>query len=184
MSRSIMICLTKEPHSEYAFEWALHNLLNETDRVFLVMVIESKHDSLFASGFGLSTGSLVGVQSNCQIGSELDEITHNHLIQNCKAWLASKEAQILEKFPLLITDTMVICNNCQQHCDTNNTVGHQPTTEEMDVRERIVDVSSRLKPDLIIMGSKAQGKLRRALLGSVSDYCVHYCTSPVLIVKQ
>ncbi len=37
--------------------------------------------------------------------------------------------------------------------------------------------------DLVVIGSCGQGALKRALLGSVSDYVVRHCTAPVLVIK-
>ena len=43
--------------------------------------------------------------------------------------------------------------------------------------------------DMVVVGSRGMGALRRGMssffgLGSVSDYCVHNCTQPVLVYKQ
>ena len=38
------------------------------------------------------------------------------------------------------------------------------------------------KAQLIVMGSRGMGTLRRTFLGSVSDYCVHHAHCPVAIV--
>ena len=36
--------------------------------------------------------------------------------------------------------------------------------------------------DLIVIGSRGIGTLRRTILGSVSDYCVHHAHIPGLVV--
>ena len=38
------------------------------------------------------------------------------------------------------------------------------------------------KANLIVMGSRGMGTLRRTFLGSVSDYCVHHAHIPVVVV--
>ncbi|KAL8614790.1 hypothetical protein ACOMHN_062833 [Nucella lapillus] len=38
--------------------------------------------------------------------------------------------------------------------------------------------------DMVIVGSRGQGVIRRTFLGSVSDYLVHHCRCPVLVVKH
>ncbi|KAI7901633.1 uncharacterized protein BX663DRAFT_513493 [Cokeromyces recurvatus] len=47
----------------------------------------------------------------------------------------------------------------------------------------IVRKVKELKADILIMGSRRLGTVKRALLGSVSDYCSHHCSCSVIIVK-
>lgn len=46
----------------------------------------------------------------------------------------------------------------------------------------VVSAARELGCDLIIMGSRQRGAVRRMLLGSVSNYVVHHAECPVLIV--
>lgn len=75
----------------------------------------------------------------------------------------SKEQQVRAKFPQVSVQVQVV---------------------EGDAKEQIIEAALRLKPDLLVMGSKSIGRLRQALLGSVSDYCVHHSPFPVLIIKE
>jgi nucleotide-binding universal stress UspA family protein len=45
-------------------------------------------------------------------------------------------------------------------------------------------VAEELGAGLIVMGSRGQGRLRRALLGSVSDAVVRHAHCPVTIVRE
>jgi nucleotide-binding universal stress UspA family protein len=36
--------------------------------------------------------------------------------------------------------------------------------------------------DVLVLGTRGMGTFKRAFLGSVSDYLVHHCTCPVIIV--
>ena len=40
-----------------------------------------------------------------------------------------------------------------------------------------------LKADVVVVGSRGRGAIRRALLGSVSTYVVHNAPCPVLVVR-
>jgi nucleotide-binding universal stress UspA family protein len=40
------------------------------------------------------------------------------------------------------------------------------------------------RADLLVVGSHGYGAIKRALLGSVSDYCAHHVHCSVMIVKQ
>ncbi len=53
-----------------------------------------------------------------------------------------------------------------------------------DVRDEIVDCVESCGADLLIIGSRGLGAIKRAFLGSTSDYCVHHCHCPVVIVKM
>lgn len=48
--------------------------------------------------------------------------------------------------------------------------------------ESIVREAERLAADLIVIGSRGHGALRRALLGSVSEHVLHHAHRPLLIL--
>jgi nucleotide-binding universal stress UspA family protein len=50
--------------------------------------------------------------------------------------------------------------------------------------EEIVEVAEELGAGLIVMGSRGHGRLRRALMGSVSDAVVRHAHCPVTIVRM
>ncbi|XP_076881054.1 universal stress protein A-like protein [Bidens hawaiensis] len=50
-------------------------------------------------------------------------------------------------------------------------------------KEMIVEAVEDMNADLLVVGSRGLGQIKRAFLGSVSDYCVHHAKCPVLIVR-
>ena len=50
--------------------------------------------------------------------------------------------------------------------------------------EEIVELAQSVDAGLIVMGSKGQGRLRRALVGSVSESVVRHAHCPVTIVRE
>jgi nucleotide-binding universal stress UspA family protein len=50
--------------------------------------------------------------------------------------------------------------------------------------KEIVEVAEEIGAGLIVMGSRGQGRLGRALMGSVSDAVVRHAHCPVTIVRQ
>jgi nucleotide-binding universal stress UspA family protein len=52
-----------------------------------------------------------------------------------------------------------------------------------EVDLEIVALAEELGADLIVMGSRGLGGVRRALMGSVSDSVVHHAHRPVLVVR-
>lgn len=51
--------------------------------------------------------------------------------------------------------------------------------------EVICSFCKDVQPDLLVVGSRGQGTVRRTLLGSVSDYCIHHNTThvPIMVVR-
>jgi nucleotide-binding universal stress UspA family protein len=67
--------------------------------------------------------------------------------------------------------------------------GEGSTVEEAHLRlgradEEIVDLAQSISAGLIVMGSKGHGRIRRALMGSVSDSVVRHAHCPVTIVRE
>jgi nucleotide-binding universal stress UspA family protein len=48
----------------------------------------------------------------------------------------------------------------------------------------IVELAEELDAGIVVVGSRGEGGLRRALLGSVSESVVRYAHCPVLVVRQ
>ena len=47
----------------------------------------------------------------------------------------------------------------------------------------IIDYNKKNDFDIIVVGSRGQGKLKTTLLGSVSNNVLHHSKNPVLIIK-
>ncbi len=52
---------------------------------------------------------------------------------------------------------------------------------EGDARHVLVDAAN--EADLLVVGSHGRGRVTEALLGSVSTFCVHHVTGPVVVVR-
>src|SRR3712207_420087 len=50
--------------------------------------------------------------------------------------------------------------------------------------EEIVELAQSIDAGMIVMGSRGQGRIRRALLGSVSESVVRHAHCPVTIVRE
>jgi len=63
-----------------------------------------------------------------------------------------------------------------------------PATFEMQVERGdpgpvLCELAEALSADVVVVGSRGRGALRRVLLGSVSSYVVHNAPCPVLVVR-
>ncbi|KAK2979957.1 hypothetical protein RJ640_017972 [Escallonia rubra] len=57
-------------------------------------------------------------------------------------------------------------------------------TEVGDPKEIVCQTVEKLDIQLLVLGSHGRGALKRAFLGSVSNYCVHNAKCPVLVVRK
>ena len=48
----------------------------------------------------------------------------------------------------------------------------------------LVEMASREHVDLVVMGTRGLGTVRRTILGSVSDYLIHHVNTQVCICKH
>lgn len=60
-------------------------------------------------------------------------------------------------------------------------VGAVPMTVTFDVRPTILGMVDKLEPDLVVVGTRGLGGLRRAVLGSTAEAVVHHATCSVLV---
>jgi nucleotide-binding universal stress UspA family protein len=67
--------------------------------------------------------------------------------------------------------------------DAGGTVAGVHLREEFPAEE-IVALAEELGADLIVVGSRGRGGIRRALTGSVSDWVVRHAHCPVLVVRS
>ena len=67
---------------------------------------------------------------------------------------------------------------------TAQNVVHEALILPGDARKVIVRECERIKPAALVIGSRGMGTIKRSLLGSVSDHCLHACDCPVIVVRE
>ncbi|GAB2271410.1 hypothetical protein Dimus_006248 [Dionaea muscipula] len=78
--------------------------------------------------------------------------------------------------------TEAILNRALEICaEKNVTVKTQVVVG--DPKEKICEVAENSHADLLVMGNRAFGPIKRLFLGSVSKFCSNHASCPVLIVK-
>ncbi|GLJ45479.1 hypothetical protein SUGI_0957790 [Cryptomeria japonica] len=55
---------------------------------------------------------------------------------------------------------------------------------EGDARNVLCDAVEKHTAEMLVVGSHGYGAIKRAVLGSVSDYCAHHAKCTVMIVKK
>ncbi|CAM0907721.1 unnamed protein product [Alopecurus aequalis] len=76
-----------------------------------------------------------------------------------------------------------VIEKARRLCEANSVQG---VVEVMEGKPRYVlcNAVDKHGADLLVVGSHGYGAIKRAFLGSVSDYCAHHAHCSVMIVKQ
>lgn len=53
-----------------------------------------------------------------------------------------------------------------------------------DAKTGICDIAKDMDVDMVVLGSRGHGIVKRLLVGSVSSYLVHHLDRPIVVVKQ
>ncbi|KAM3707727.1 hypothetical protein ACJW31_02G045100 [Castanea mollissima] len=53
-----------------------------------------------------------------------------------------------------------------------------------DPRNVLCEAVDKHRASILVLGSHGYGAIKRAVLGSVSDYCAHHCRCNVIIIKN
>ncbi|XP_022765784.1 uncharacterized protein LOC111310566 [Durio zibethinus] len=158
-----MVGIDESDESFHALQWTLDNLL---DRVTAAAPEASEDDGLLIT--------LVHVQqpfyrylipagpggTAFYMPSSVEESIKNDQEQISKALL--NRASHMCKDKMVKVETLIL---------------------EGDPKEEICQATEQMHVDLLIVGNRNLGKIKRAFLGSVSDYYAHHANCPVLIVK-
>ncbi|KAB2032812.1 hypothetical protein ERO13_D05G362400v2 [Gossypium hirsutum] len=155
--RKIGVAVDLSDESAFAVRWAVQNYLRPGDAVIVLHV--SPTSVLYGADWGPlphTPQSAETPESQKQIEDEFDAFT------------ASKVADLAR--PLKESGVPFKIHIVKDH----------------DMRERLCLEVERLGLSAVIMGSRGFGAEKRGSdgkLGSVSDYCVHHCVCPVVVVR-
>ncbi|KAK4776490.1 hypothetical protein SAY86_005178 [Trapa natans] len=155
----MMVAVDDSEGSFYALGWALDHLfrgrtLEENDRLGRVTAVHVQEPFQHYL-FPAGPGSTAFYASSAVIESVKKAQEENSAIILSRALQMCREKMVKAQTLIMTGDPKdMICR----------------ATEEMHV-------------DLLVIGSRGLGKIKRAFLGSVSDYCAHHSKCPVLIVK-
>ncbi|CAF2112793.1 unnamed protein product [Brassica oleracea var. botrytis] len=152
----VMVAIDESKNSFYALEWAVEHLKD-------VMSAEPETDQ---EG-GLLT--LVHVNPSGATASATDSVPE--LMK--KAGVQSTN---------LFTPALELCR-AKMVGDLRTCVKTETMILEGDPKEMICQAVEQNHVDLLVVGSRGLGMIKRAFIGSVSDYCVQHAQCPVLIVR-
>ncbi|XP_024198024.1 universal stress protein PHOS32 [Rosa chinensis] len=153
--RRLGIAVDLSDESAFAVKWAVQNYLRPGDAVVLLHVRPTS--VLYGADWGATDVSIPNDEaSQRKLESDFDNFTLTKATDVSKPL---EEARIPYKIHIV---------------------------KDHDMKERLCLEVERLGLVAVIMGSRGFGATKRssnARLGSVSDYCVHHCVCPVIVVR-
>ncbi|KAJ4726207.1 Universal stress protein [Melia azedarach] len=157
--RKIGVAVDLSDESAFAVRWAVQDYLRPGDAVILI------HVSPTSVLFGADWGPLPQRQSPTDSNNQEQQQRMEDDFDTFTATKAADLARPLKEagFPYKIH-----------------------IVKDHDMRERLCLEIERLGLSAVIMGSRGFGAEKRGSdgkLGSVSDYCVHHCICPVVVVR-
>ncbi|XP_042519913.1 universal stress protein PHOS32-like isoform X2 [Macadamia integrifolia] len=153
--RRIAIAVDLSDESAFAVKWAVQNYLRPGDAVILLHV---RPTSVL---YGADWGSI-------DLSVDTDEESQQKLEDDFDAFTTTKATDLSQ--PLVDAQFPFKIHIVKDH----------------DMKERLCLEVERLGLSAVIMGSRGFGASKRnskGRLGSVSDYCVHHCVCPVVVVR-
>ncbi|GLU06552.1 hypothetical protein SLE2022_235770 [Rubroshorea leprosula] len=167
--RRIAIAVDLSDESAYAVRWAVQNYLRPGDAVILLHV---RPTSVL---YGADWGS-IKPQITPNLGNNYD---------NASPQYSDEESQQKLENDFDVFTTTKANTIAQPLVDTQIPFKIH-IVKDHDMKERLCLEVERLGLSAVIMGSRGFGASRRSnkgRLGSVSDYCVHHCICPVVVVR-
>ncbi|XP_076954986.1 universal stress protein PHOS34-like isoform X2 [Bidens hawaiensis] len=154
--RCVVVAVDGSEESMKGLQWALDNVKLRTDGSLIIIHVQSP-PSIAA---GLNPGSIpFGGPSDVEV----------------PAFTAAIEAHQRRITDAIITHALKICADNNAEVKTQVLIG--------DPKEKICEAVEELHADLLVMGCRSFGPIKRMLLGSVSNYCSNHVSCPVMIVK-
>ncbi|XWS22491.1 hypothetical protein CRYUN_Cryun29cG0039700 [Craigia yunnanensis] len=153
----VMVAIDESEYSHYALMWVLDNLKQSLNSPLIIFMATPPPKNNIAYAAPLASARMYCPVSSMEFVNSIQE-------QHKKLALA-----LLEK--------------AKDICAAQG-VTAEIITEIGDPRMTICNMAEKLNINLLILGDRGFGKIKRAFIGSVSNYCVHNAKCPVLVVKK
>ncbi|MCL7024098.1 hypothetical protein MKW94_018652 [Papaver nudicaule] len=150
----VLVAIDDSEESFYALEWALDNLF--TSLIKLNCIFLNLNVQQPFQNYMFPTGDPFVYPTTSMIESMRKAQEQN------STNVLSGALKICKQRPVVKVETLIM---------------------EGDPKDMICQAAEQMETDLVVVGSRGLGQIKRAFLGSVSDYCAHHARCPVLIVK-
>mmetsp|Transcript_13895 Transcript_13895/g.27297 ORF Transcript_13895/g.27297 Transcript_13895/m.27297 type:complete len:161 (-) Transcript_13895:126-608(-) len=153
--RLVVVAVDASQYSKDAWEWGVDNIFQPNDLVHVIHVYDKPR---FSFGQYLTQNYKKLLEMSAEYEKEVTEISHKigaELIAKAKA------------------------KGCKAEY-----VSKVLEVDEDDPKEMIVKYVAKNKAAMVVVGTRGAGAMGRAFHGSVSDFLVHSCHCPVVVVKH
>lgn len=153
--RKLVVAVDESDASEVAFRWVLQNLARKSDHIVV-----------------LNSAPYVGLQFPDP------DIANEYIVPSVASVEAAEVAEkaVTEQSKTLVSKYLTQCQEMGVSCE-GEVVKGEPASW-------IVDETERIHADVVAVGSKDLGVIKRTLLGSVVDQVLHNVHCPVVIVRS
>ncbi|XP_013611712.1 universal stress protein YxiE-like isoform X2 [Brassica napus] len=162
ITKRMMVAIDESDSSFYALQWVIDHFSN------LLMTTEAAE----AEG-GLLT--VVHVQSPSHHFAAFPAGPGGATVYASSSMIESVKKAQQEASAALLSRALQMCRAKQIRTET--------LVLEGEAKDMICQAVEQMHVDLLVVGSRGLGKIKRAFIGSVSDYCAHHANCPILIVK-
>ncbi|KAL2459318.1 Adenine nucleotide alpha hydrolase-like superfamily protein [Forsythia ovata] len=155
-SRRVGVAVDFSPCSRKALEWAVNNIVRKGDHLILVTVRPEGHYEEGEMQLWQTTGSPL---------VPLSDFSEPHLM---KKYGVNPDPETLD---------IVATASRQKEITVLLKIFWG------DARERVCESIDKIPLDCLVIGNRGLGKIKRVIMGSVSNYVVNNATCPVTVVK-
>ncbi|KAL6502815.1 hypothetical protein OROHE_023983 [Orobanche hederae] len=192
MEKSVMVVgLDDSDCSFYALEWTLQHFFLSTPPetpLFKLVVVHAKPSPV--SAVGLVGPVLPERTANGQRLRSLVLINEGRLFQTSSLdyIIEPEEKGTADVIPYVDADLKKIAarvlDKAKETCTAKSVKDVTFEVVDGDARNVLCEAVEKHHASVFVVGSHGYGAIKRAVLGSVSDYCAHHAHSSVMIVKR
>jgi len=169
--RKLLIAVDSSGNSLAAFNYYLNSVSYPTDQVVLVHMFNPPNPPVMSSKNLYSVDSVY--TSRHPFGHDLFLSDPNN--EQWVNWRKNVDKAVEEYKKLL--------SLYEGYCDERK-ISRMAVLHSGTPGEGVCELANKHDVDLIIMGTRGLNKIRRTLLGSVSDYVIHHAKKPVLVIPN
>ncbi|KAG2181204.1 hypothetical protein INT43_008786 [Umbelopsis isabellina] len=160
LRRKILIAYDNSEFSQKMFEWSLAQILRpDNDHILLATVLDVQESTYFHRNWGGDRNAGM-------------KISFKRFRGSARRLSISESDQATAQLKPLVERLV------------QRGMTAQINVLKGDAKQEIVKLSKDLGADMIIIGSRGLGAVKRLTMGSVSDYCVHNAECPVVVVRE